>query len=153
MIPKLVPFGVDGVAFGKYFGAILEVSGCPWASIMGSGGTPGRIWRTVASKDRWCLLAPPFLTDFGAKMGTKKGAKMHPKIDQKMMNFYNIFGWILGAKMKPKSMSKPLPKWVDFLIDFLRLFGYEKGTQMVMKMVPDPIIFWNIFEFIFGMIF
>ena len=48
---KLLPFGVHRLSLGD----ILGVSGCPWALIL-SGGTPGRIWCAVVSKNPWCHL-------------------------------------------------------------------------------------------------
>ncbi len=91
MIPKLVPFGVDGVAFGCYFGALLEVSGCPWALILGSGGTPGRVWRAAVAKDPCTLSRLPFFERFWNQNGPKKRAKMQPTINGKNDEFLNAF--------------------------------------------------------------
>ena len=86
-------------------------------------------------------------------MGTQKGSKMHPKIDQKMMNFWRHFWMDFGCQNEARIDAKTSSKMCYFFIDFWRFLGHRNEAQMVMKRVPNPIVFWNIFEFIFGMIF
>ena len=75
-------FGDPGDYFGgpgAPFGVILGVLGLHVGSFWGSGGTPGRLRRAVASKDRWCLLAPPHFKRFLRP----KGAQQVPKMELK----------------------------------------------------------------------
>ena len=78
-------------SMGWHLGGILELF---WSSRGAVGclfwalGVPlGAFGAQPLPKTRGLFHPCPLFSDFGAKMGTKKGAKMHQKIDQKMMNF------------------------------------------------------------------
>ena len=60
---------------------------CQW----GSGGTPGRIWRAVVSKDPWRLLASLLFDRFWSQNGNPKGNQNASKNRSKNNEFSDDF--------------------------------------------------------------
>ena len=67
---------------------------CCGGPFCGSGGASGRLWRAMAFKDPWCLLAARHFQRFWRSKGART-----------------------GPKMELKSVKNGIKNWLTFLFD------------------------------------